>query len=558
MNSNKLAGNIIATLSKSQFNKVTQPKIYNEIITEELMLPCRDGVSLHTFIIRPKGLDENVPLLVERSCYPAMVYCSVKLAKEYCARGYAVAVQASRGTDTSEGSWEPNVNERNDGLDLLNYLSDLPWVGNIGYHGLSYMALTGWTMIDAVPSKVKSMYLNAYGVDRFTSAYSNGMFRHDVLTGWTMQNAGKKLKADYLESCKYRPHLEVDEKLWDIRLDWYRDWISNPDSNSEYWQTGFWGMMKEIPSNVKIPVTIVEGWFDHHLQSALNSYNLLPDSIKDKTILKIGPWNHMQAHAASGHKNEKKNGAAKDLQDKLDWFDLTLKEGKTPSKKIEYFEIGNNKWKTSDSYPFKSNGNIRYYLNQDEKRSLKKTPGIGISNFVYDPNNPVPTIGAESLLTTGKQRGSKLQPQPDYRNDVISFVSDVLSEPLSFLGKIKIHLNVATDAEDTAFCVKVCEVMKDGKAYNLRTVISSLQYQNGVKSKKEYEPNTFVELDMESWDLSWKFQEGSRIRVDITSSDFPQYAIHPNKKELWCTVNESIIANQKINCEKSYIEFPTN
>ena len=160
------------------------------------------------------------------------------------------------------------------------------------------------------------------------------------------------------------------------------------------------------------------------------------------------------------------------------------------------------------------------------------------------------------MLTTGKQRGSKLQPELDYRKDVLSFISDPLDEELAFLGKIKVHLNVATDVEDTAFCVKVCEVMPDGKAYNLRTVISSLQYAGGIKSETDYVPGTFVDLEMTCWDLAWKFQKGSKIRIDVTSSDFPQYAIHPNRKELWCTVKDIKVANQKINCALSYIEFP--
>ena len=96
----------------------------------------------------------------------------------------------------------------------MQYLSDRPEVKNIGYWGNSYLASTGWCMADVVPEKVKSMYLGVYGTDRYTSVYQDGLFRQDIFTWWSMTNAGKKVDADYLESCRYRPQMEVDEALW--------------------------------------------------------------------------------------------------------------------------------------------------------------------------------------------------------------------------------------------------------------------------------------------------------------------------------------------------------
>ena len=188
------------------------------------MLPMQDGVRLYTEIFKPEGLAQ-FPVLIQRSCYPNQQPLYEINGVELTRRGYGYVVQTCRGTGKSEGHWEPNVNERPDGRDTLQWLNDQPWAESIGYFGASYLALTGWAIADIVPPKVKGMMLTVYGTDRFKSAYEKGLFRHDVLTGWAMQNAGHPVTADYLESCRFRPHDKVDEALWGGTLDWYQDWI---------------------------------------------------------------------------------------------------------------------------------------------------------------------------------------------------------------------------------------------------------------------------------------------------------------------------------------------
>ena len=184
---------------------------------EELMLPMQDGVRLYTEIFKPEGLAQ-FPVLIQRSCYPNQQPLYEINGAELTRRGYGYVIQTCRGTGKSEGHWEPNVNERPDGRDTLQWLNDQPWAESIGYFGASYLALTGWAIADIVPPKVKGMMLTVYGTDRFKSAYEKGLFRHDVLTGWAMQNAGHPVTADYLESCRFRPHDKVDEALWGGKL----------------------------------------------------------------------------------------------------------------------------------------------------------------------------------------------------------------------------------------------------------------------------------------------------------------------------------------------------
>ncbi|MCI8614388.1 MAG: CocE/NonD family hydrolase [Lachnospiraceae bacterium] len=152
-----------------------------------------------------------------------------------------------------------------------------------------------------------------------------------------------------------------------------------------------------------------------------------------------------------------------------------------------------------------------------------------------------------------------MQPGPDYREDVVSFCSRPLKESITVLGKIRVNLDVGTDAEDTAFVVKVMEVMEDGKAYNIRTGITTLGYRGGSKKRQTYTPHTIVPISIEMWDVAWKIQKNSRLRIDITSSDFPQYCVHSNYAGCWAQARQNKDACQKIYFGKGHsssVVFP--
>ncbi len=210
---------------------------------------------MRTIVVRPRG-SGALPVLVQRSPYPFAEQVNLSQGKELARRGFGYVLQFCRGTCGSEGVWEPNIHERDDGLALLRWLNGEPWVESIGYFGESYLALTGWVLMDALPEKVKGMYLSVYGTDRHVSAYQDGLFRQDILTSWAMENAGKPVTADYLTSCSYMPQIRVDRELWDADLLWYRDWITHPDRDDPYWQQGFWAMLREMPKKVRVPLVI--------------------------------------------------------------------------------------------------------------------------------------------------------------------------------------------------------------------------------------------------------------------------------------------------------------
>ena len=552
----------ILNAEKKQFDLAAVKPVCEVGKSWSVMLPMSDGVRLETKIWLPDQEQKDYPVILKRNCYSMKIPSLEQQAKEYARRGFGFVVQSCRGTMKSEGVWEPNVNERQDGLDTLEWLSKQTFVRNIGYWGDSYLALTGWCMLDAVPEKVKTMFLGVYGIDRHTSAYQDGMFRHDVLTSWAKENAGKPIDADTMESYRFRPQMEVDEKLWGVRLDWYRDWISNPDRESDYWNTGFWGMLKEIPGKTKIPIFVKEGWHDHHLGSALVSYDRLPENIKKKSVLEIGPWNHYYLNVVTHGKCE--YALKNEMEEPLLWFEKILKKEEMPIGRIEEYVIGADTW-IEKEIRIESEEICSYYLDAEhqnpEKGMLKKAAPCAEKavSYEYDPDNPLPSHGTESMLNHMQENGSLEQPALGWRTDVVSFQSEPLEQDLAIDGAVKVRLYVSSDAEDTAFTAKIMEVFEDGTAVNVRGSITTLAYRGHSGTRLEYQPGEIVEAEIDMWDIAWEFQKGSRIRLDISSSDFPQYSIHTNYAGVWSEQCKTKTARQTVYTGEEYpsrVELP--
>ena len=482
---------------KSLYDQASLPVVVSKIHKEEIMLPCADGVRLRTQYFLPERICP-APTVVIRSCYPHQEPMLLIQAEAYAKRGFGFVLQWCRGTGGSEGEWEPNVHDRADGLCLMHALQQDDRIGPIGYLGDSYLAFTGWVMADAVPEKVKTMILGVYGCDRHTSAYKDGLFRQDILTAWAMGNAGRKVDADYMESAAYRPQVEVDEALWGGKLSWYRD--------NTY-------------------------------------YHLLSKESRAHTTVQIGPWNHGYRPAITHQDLSHLTDDSVDTP--MLWFDRILRKGEVPEAAVRQYVIGADCWREYKVEDAPATETVRFWLD-DKTLCDAPSPESGSVSYVYDPADPVLSYGAESLFSTMQKVGSLEQPEPDWRPDVKSFLSAPLTQSLEIHGSINVKLFVQTDAEDTSFTAKLMEVFPDGKAVNIRGSITTLAYRNGRPKRGTYTPGEIVEINIQMWDVAWKTQAGSRLRLDVSSSDFPQYAVHPNYPGIWSMIKETRTANETV------------
>lgn len=484
-------------------------------------------------------------------------------AQAYAQRGIGRIIQRCRGTGGSAGEYIPNVNERADGLALVNWVAAQPWCKNIGLTGSSYLAFTCWIIADAVPKKVKGIFLSHYGVDRHLSAYKSGLFRQDILTTWAIQNAGLAQQptfADntrpYFEQMRYMPQVEMDTVMLGKTLSWYRDWITHTDYPDLYWHEGYWEQLRQIPKQIRIPMYIIAGHYDHHLEGTLLGYQLLPEETKAKSRLVVGSWNHF--FSITPRMGARQHACDIDLgAEAFNWFHGILCDGVTPEPQVSVYAVGKDEWMTFRNWPEMAVKPMTLYLTKD--RQISKTAPVngGTISYTYDPQNPVLTIGGETAFTSYNRSGSILQPAPDYRDDVVTFLSDALTQPLLVSGSITANIQFSSDCEDTSVAFKVSELLPDGTAYNIRTGITTLAFRDDpLGNRQNYKPGTVVELKIETLPILWQFREGSRIRVDITSSDFPQYSIHSNYPGVWSKQNRTKPAHQTIHFGKTNIEIP--
>lgn len=532
---------------KKGYNKVCVSST-QETTMSEIWISSPDGVKLRTIVVRPVGIDGPFSTIVIRSCYFKLADFHKAQAEELAKRGFAVVYQWCRGIGGSEGVWEPYVNERTDGIPLMNWLQEEEWVKNIGFVGASYLAMTGWFIADIVPDKVKTMYLTVLGTEQHTVTWQEGMFRQDIFTSWTMGNAGVPITTDYLTSAKYCPQIEVDEALWECRLDWYRDLISKPSRLDPYWTDSHWGVMQQVPGKMNIPIFLGEGWYDIQLGNSLEAFCKLSKASTAHSVLQVNPGNHGLIPVIPGQPHQEHASIDEDEQ-QLRWFRDILFFEKLPEPSVNYYLIGADEWRSYSSYPPNINGEVIFYLHGKELCDVSCENSC--REYDYDPKNPVFSHGAETLFKTVEGIGSVEQPGVDWRDDVMSYVSEPLKNDQDIVGSIQAKIWVKSDAPDTCFTIKVMEVFPDGRTFNIRNGITSLAFRNNADTPLSYDGNP-VEITIRCWDVAWRLKKGSRLRVDISSSNFPEFSVHPNTTTVWSMEANPHTAHQTILSGKDY------
>ena len=535
------------------------PASHSYVYREE-MVPGGDGLHLLTRIYLPEG-EGPWPVVVTRTPY---VFGgrgdNNPLGREYARRGIGYIQQDCRGKGGSEGFFSPNIYEREDGIALYRWLADRPWCKSIGIFGTSYTALTGWLVADSVP-KLKGLYLSHYGVDRHISCFRSGLFREDIMSGWVIDNAeedirrperqdGQPVGENYYPFYLYRPQVEADVAILGRRLDYYRDWITHTDYTDPYWNTGVWGDLKRIPYEVNVPVTIVAGQFDHHEEGTLLGFERLRPEVRAHSRLILGSWNHSfqptPTHVPMEHARDFNTTA-----DQFRWFYTLLVEEQLPEPEIKTYVIEEDKWIDLPQWPLRSNGSRILYLSSERKEAAfmlsEGTAREDSLTYAYDPTDPVYATGGETIFTTAGRRGSHLQPAAGECADVLSFITPPLEDDMTIAGAVKLLLQVSTDVDDTSFAFTLCEVTPSGETYNMRTSIATLGYREGLlKPRVPYRPGEQVELEIEALPVFWTVKKGNSLRLDVKSSNFPEYAVHSNYAGVWALQGETRIAHQQV------------
>jgi putative CocE/NonD family hydrolase len=329
----------------------------------------------------------------------------------------------------------------------------------------------------------------------------------------------------------------MDEKLLGKKIPFYQDYIAKTERNDPYWKNSFWEILRNVPAKINVPVCIAEGWNDHNVEGVMVGVKGLRPEIREQSMIAIGAWDHFGMLPGELEYPDAMKHGHQHVKLMFGWLERMLKgKGKDSPPVSEVYVLGEGKWHDLTGWPPKTE-KVAYYPGSG-KTFMAVPANAGRETYLYDPENPVATVGGNALLAWmgglgDADHGPMLQPDYADRNDVLMFKSEPLNETLTIMGGVEVFLEVSTSAPDTAFMVKLNEEFADGRTINIVDGASSILLRNESEKILDYSPGEKVVLKIRLWDVAWQVQKGSRLRFDVTSSNFPMYHIHSNRAGIW-------------------------
>ncbi|MBL8269817.1 MAG: CocE/NonD family hydrolase [Steroidobacter sp.] len=517
--------------SNSQGNSQSAPQSASseQGITERVMVPMRDGIRLSTDILRP-AQPGNYPVILMRDPYGGGVPAE---AKDWVAHGYVFVSQQVRGRGKSEGAFYPYINEITDGYDTQQWLGSQPWSnGKVGMKGGSYLASAQWL---SAHLRAPALVAIAPTVTPFNYhqdvMYTGGALSFASRMAWGFSMGGANIDDATWDKMLMHLPLKTMDKTFGFSVPHWRDWLAHP-SYDAYWK------MFDVESRVSqidVPSLNIGGWYDTFLHGTLTSYQGMRDhgyseKARRGQKLVIGPWEHFRRSEIG----ELQFGPDARIDFEAlhrRWFDHWLKgqdTGFMQEAPVRIFVMGTNRWRDEQEWPLARAQNTKYYLHNGGQLSPSKPAAVSKSDtYIYDPANPVPTRGG-SLMARGLTAGPLEQGNLGERDDVLVFSTPKLSKDTEVTGPITVTLYATSSAPDTDFTAKLIDVHPDGKAYNLVDGIIRARYRESFENPSLIEPGKVYAYSIDLWATSNVFKKGHRIRLDISSSNFPRFDRNPN------------------------------
>ncbi|MEE4279233.1 MAG: CocE/NonD family hydrolase [Halieaceae bacterium] len=522
-------------------------------------VPMRDGVKLSTHVYLPDG-EGRFPTLLVRDIYGNGSQAGrQRYARWATQNGYAFVYQMARGRYDSEGHWYPYFQEIPDGEDTLSWIAQQPWSdGGVGMFGTSYLASVQWlAALSAHPALKAIAPAMSPGNYYRDVAYPGGAFSLLSRASWGIGLVGGRTNANYgtdwINGIEHLPLKTLDASLgFDVRH--FRDWLNHP-SYDHYWEPL---NLEARAAEMDVPALNIGGWYDVFLRSTIGSYTTMRQEARSQRAregqrLIIGPWPH--GWNASTTTGEVDFGGAALINEEalmLEWFDHYLKGLSMPERApVMLFVMGRNEWRAEQEWPLARTEFTPMYLQPGG--ALKRTAPTeesGERSYVYDPTDPVPTLGGNIMRP--ELRGAYDQTPLDERKDILRFVSAPFETRTEITGPIRATLYAASDARDTDFMAKLIVVKDDGRAVNLVDGVIRARYREGFDKPRLLEPGEVYEYDLDLWATSYELSPGDRLRVDISSSNFPRLNRNPNTGAPFGETTEMRSARQTIMANRRY------
>lgn len=496
-----------------------------------VQIPMRDGIELPTDIYFPENMNDKLPCILIRS--PAGKETYKDAYTPLVESGYVLAIQDTRSYVDPEGKTFPMLSDGwgdlQDGYDTIQWLSKSSFTnGKVGTMGFSAMGIAQNLLAPSAPPALKAQYIGFAA----SSVYHHAMFMggrpyKEQVEGWLGS------------------HMKKPEAF----LDFIRDQVAYND---------FWNNVNanKMAARVQVPALYYGGWYDTFSQGTIDAFQSRQkfggQGAKGRQKLVMGPWTHYWPFSMKLGDYEIPNQAKKppvDISAKR-WFDFYLKgieNGVLELAPVTYYVMGpfdgtpssGNVWRTANKWPVHYNP-TRFYLGEKgslhEESPMRKELEL---SFKYDPANPVPSLGGSNLYI---ESGPKDQRPIEGRNDVVVFTSQPLTEDLEVTGRIAAKIFFKSDCKETDLSVRLCDVYPDGKSILITDGISSIsQPELNGETVIPYTPGEIREVAVDLWSTSIVFAKGHRIRVAVTSSNFPRF-----EKSLNIAKDEEYLGGAKI------------
>ena len=515
-------------------------------------MKTRDGVTLYADIYRPAG-EGPFPVLLQRTPYDknnASVF-----AHQAVARGFMVVVQDVRGRYTSEGEWYPFKHETDDGYDTVEWAAALPHSnGKVGMFGGSYVGAT--QMLTAIghpphlagicPVVTASNYHENW-------TYQGGAFEQWFDESWTSglaqdtanrairQSTNALLGSNALPLKQY-PVFNIQTGangavLTRVLAPYFLDWLDHPAYDS-YWKQ--WSIEENFAS-IQVPALTIAAWYDLFQGGSLRNYLGIKahggsEAARNGQRLLIAIGGHSGWDRTVGTVDFGPDAVFDENAVTLAWYEYLL-QGKqnefATEKPVKIFVMGENKWRYEDDWPLQRAQETSYFLHSAGKANSASGDGsISVApatreapdSFVYDPANPVPTVGGPLCCdSVHLAPGPRDQKEVESRADVLIYSTPPLDHDTEVTGLVTLDLFAQSSAADTDFTAKLIDVGPDGFAQNLTEGILRARYRESTSEAKPIVPGKIYEYKIDMWSTSNVVLKGHRIRVEVSSSNFPRF-----------------------------------
>lgn len=550
----------------------------NTVMYQNVMIPMRDGTTLATDIYIPSDDGKTpaagrFPVLTSRTFYNK----AIKLgAPTFATHGYVVVSQDVRGRFASKGAVMPWLNdgwgERQDGYDTAVWLSKQPWSdGRIGIYGSSYLGGSAWGAVLSHPPGLTAAAIDDPASDNYNGmTYINGALGLFTAAGWSF---GEVAGSTDLSDEQRKQIAAANEKYADPNsqktpvccsgfgwaglsffeslplrdmpvigtIGWWSGWLDHWEKPDYFDATNTLDRIDQV----NVPILHRVGWYSLFLPTTIAQFKGASTRPSDSTVrssqrLVIGPWGHGTCPKNGGCAKFPDGAAESNSLLDTDTYNLALFDHafkSTPNPIVDHpviiYVMGENRWRAEDTWPLAGTVRTSYFLHSAGQANTAKGNGElsttapktePADHFAYDPHNPVPSRCSPAVL----MGGMCIQNAVEDRSDVLVFTTPALGEDLEVTGEWKVNLFASSTAKDTDWFVKLVDVYPDGAAYNLGSGVVRGRYRHSRTKPEPLSPGTIERYEITTWATSNVFKKGHRIRLEVSSSDFPWIDRNPN------------------------------